>query len=118
MPIYEYICTNCGTDFEKLTSFSNTLLPSCPACDSNAVERQLGRPAIHFKGSGWYINDSKSSSKESANGSKGGKETTTDTSDSATKESVKSEKSDGGSDGSASTSSAPAPKADKAMAAD
>ena len=32
------------------------------------MQRLLSRPAIHFKGSGWYINDSKSSNKTSAVG--------------------------------------------------
>ncbi len=72
MPIYEYICQSCGNDFEKLTSFSNTSVPECPSCHGTSVERQLSTPAIHFKGSGWYINDSKPSSKESANGAKNG----------------------------------------------
>jgi len=71
MPIYEYVCQSCGVDFEKLTSFSDTSVPDCPSCHSAQVARQLSRPAIHFKGSGWYINDSKPSSKESANGSNG-----------------------------------------------
>lgn len=72
MPIYEYVCQSCGDDFEKLTSFSNTSVPACPSCHSTSVERQLSTPAIHFKGSGWYINDSKPSTKESANGSTNG----------------------------------------------
>ena len=72
MPIYEYVCQSCGDDFEKLTSFSNTSVPACPSCHSTSVERQLSTPAIHFKGSGWYINDSKPSTKESANGATNG----------------------------------------------
>ena len=68
MPIYEYVCQSCGNDFEKLTSFSDTSVPACPSCFGTDVARQLSRPAIHFKGSGWYINDSKVSTKESANG--------------------------------------------------
>lgn len=68
MPIYEFECTSCGSQFELLRSFSETSAPHCPSCNSEHVERQLGRPAIHFKGSGWYINDSKKASKDSANG--------------------------------------------------
>ena len=59
MPIYEFVCPNCKNRFEKLVSFSETNPPICPVCKSNNVQRQLGIPAIHFKGSGWYINDSK-----------------------------------------------------------
>lgn len=117
MPIYEYNCSGCGTDFEKLMSFSETTSPACPACDSTAVARQLGRPAIHFKGSGWYITDSKSSSKESANGGKNSKESeSTETGSTSPKESTTDA---GSTETSSASSSAPATsKAEKAMAAD
>ena len=71
MPIYEFECSSCGNQFELLRSFSETTAPNCPTCNSDHVERQMGRPAIHFKGSGWYINDSKKASKTSANGANG-----------------------------------------------
>jgi putative FmdB family regulatory protein len=60
MPIYEFVCLSCGNDFEKLQSFSETSSPHCPACQSDQVRRRLSSPAIHFKGSGWYVTDSKS----------------------------------------------------------
>lgn len=69
MPIYEFECHSCGNQFELLRSFSETSAPNCPTCEGDHVERRLGRPAIHFKGSGWYINDSKKAAKSSANGS-------------------------------------------------
>lgn len=72
MPIYEFACESCGNEFERIQSFSDTSVPGCPVCESDQVVRQLGRPAIHFKGSGWYINDSKKASKGSANGSSDG----------------------------------------------
>jgi len=58
MPIYEFVCGECGYEFEKIQSFSAST-PVCVSCGSDNVERQMGKPAIHFKGSGWYINDSK-----------------------------------------------------------
>jgi len=58
MPIYEFVCGECGHEFEKILSFSATT-PACARCGAANVERQMGRPAIHFKGSGWYITDSK-----------------------------------------------------------
>ena len=64
MPIYEFVCQACGYDFEKIQSFSDATVPTCPRCQSAQVQRQMGRPAIHFKGSGWYITDSKSDNKE------------------------------------------------------
>ncbi len=68
MPIYEFVCESCGHEFEQILAFSATKMPNCPACQSEHVRRQMSRPAIHFKGSGWYINDSKVASKVSANG--------------------------------------------------
>ena len=39
------------------------------ACGSDNVARRLSPPAIHFKGSGWYITDSKNGKgKNGANG--------------------------------------------------
>ncbi len=64
MPIYEFVCQTCGSEFEKIQSFSDKTVPVCPRCQSSQVERQMSRPAIHFKGSGWYITDSKADNKE------------------------------------------------------
>lgn len=69
MPIYEFICESCSHEFEQILAFSATKMPNCPVCQSERVHRQMSRPAIHFKGSGWYITDSKVASKGSANGS-------------------------------------------------
>lgn len=71
MPLYEFICQNCDSEFEMIVSFSDTDTPACPSCDAENVQRKMGLPAIHFKGSGWYINDSKESK-----GSKKSKEST------------------------------------------
>jgi len=68
MPIYEFVCQSCNNEFENIQSFSDTSVPACPKCGNEDVERQMSRPAIHFKGSGWYINDSKKADKASANG--------------------------------------------------
>lgn len=59
MPIYEFSCHSCGHEFEQIVSFSATTAPACPACASTEVGRHMSRPAIHFKGSGWYITDSR-----------------------------------------------------------
>lgn len=59
MPIYELACKECENQYERIVSFSSTVLPACPACGSVEVMRLLSKPAIHFKGSGWYITDSK-----------------------------------------------------------
>lgn len=59
MPIYELVCQECGNQYERIVSFSATSYPACPACGAGEVSRLPSKPAIHFKGSGWYINDSK-----------------------------------------------------------
>ena len=59
MPIYELVCKECGNNYERIVSFSSAVLPACPACSSVDITRLLSKPAIHFKGSGWYITDSK-----------------------------------------------------------
>lgn len=71
MPIYEFACQDCGHEFEKIQSFSDSSTPTCPNCQGRHVQRRLSAPAIHFKGSGWYITDSKSAAKGSATGSSG-----------------------------------------------
>jgi putative FmdB family regulatory protein len=68
MPIYEFACQDCGHEFEKIQSFSDSSTPACPNCLGVHVQRRLSAPAIHFKGSGWYITDSKSAAKGSATG--------------------------------------------------
>ena len=68
MPIYEFACQDCGHEFEKIQSFSDSSTPACPNCLGVHVQRRLSAPAIHFKGSGWYITDSKNAAKRSAAG--------------------------------------------------
>ena len=67
MPIYEYECLTCGVTFEKRQSFSDESKANCPNGHAE-TRRLLAAPAIVFKGSGFYINDSKAS-KSSVNGS-------------------------------------------------
>ncbi|MBI1881289.1 MAG: FmdB family transcriptional regulator, partial [Chloroflexi bacterium] len=63
----EYECLTCGATFEKRQSFSDEPKANCPNGHAE-TRRLLAAPAIVFKGSGFYINDSKAS-KSSVNGS-------------------------------------------------
>ncbi len=66
MPIYEYECLTCGDIFEKRQSFNDEPKADCP--NGHAETRRLiAAPAIVFKGSGFYINDSRNG-KGSTNG--------------------------------------------------
>lgn len=58
MPIYEYQCDTCGVQFEQRRSFADVDLPPCPN-GHRAVHRIYSAPGIVFKGSGWYITDSR-----------------------------------------------------------
>jgi putative FmdB family regulatory protein len=77
MPIYEFVCLDCGNQFEKIQSFSDTTTPYCLQCHSARVQKRLSPPAVHFKGSGWYVTDSKNGSKSAS--SKGAPDTSNNT---------------------------------------
>lgn len=58
MPTYVYACDTCGTQFEQFQSFKDDPLRDCPSC-AGAVRRVFQPVGIVFKGSGWYITDSR-----------------------------------------------------------
>jgi putative FmdB family regulatory protein len=60
MPTYEYQCGTCGNRFEKYQSFSDAPIKVCPEC-GNEVRKVYSAAGVIFKGSGWYINDSRKS---------------------------------------------------------
>jgi len=68
MPTYTYQCDSCGHGFEAVQRFADDPLSECPEC--GAVIRRVIQPVgVVFKGSGWYITDSRpKSSGESGDG--------------------------------------------------
>jgi len=46
MPIFEYACNACGHRFEFLKLPAATTVPSCPACQSQNLERLLSGFAL------------------------------------------------------------------------
>jgi putative FmdB family regulatory protein len=42
MPIFDFVCNDCHTDFEALVR--GTTAPKCPKCASENLERQLSMP--------------------------------------------------------------------------
>lgn len=60
MPIYEYECEN-KHRFEKWQSMKDEAIKECPECGT-LVRRIIHPAGIIFKGSGWYITDSRKSS--------------------------------------------------------
>lgn len=61
MPTYEYTCKSCGERTEAVQSFSDPSLTVCPNC-GGVLRKVFGNIGIAFKGSGFYKNDSRSSS--------------------------------------------------------
>lgn len=56
MPMYEYRCPKCGTQFEKLVRLSEAEDPqACPndSCDEKAAKRLISRTSFSLKGGGW-----------------------------------------------------------------
>lgn len=52
MPIYEYLCDDCGTGFEKLVRSSQTAADvACPSCGELHVTQRLSTFAAHSGGS-------------------------------------------------------------------
>ncbi|TVR91107.1 MAG: zinc ribbon domain-containing protein [Spirochaetaceae bacterium] len=66
MPTYEYECSSCAHRFEELQSMSAPALEVCPSCGKPSLRRLVGGGiGIIFKGSGFYVNDSKKKSSSS-----------------------------------------------------
>jgi putative FmdB family regulatory protein len=58
MPTYEYACKACGQHFDVRQSFSDAPLKVHESCGGEL--RKVFQPApIVFKGSGWYVTDSR-----------------------------------------------------------
>ncbi len=59
MPTYQYQCTDCGEPLEVQQSFTDDALTVCPACEGR-LRKVFNAVGVVFKGSGFYVNDSKS----------------------------------------------------------
>jgi len=60
MPIYEYTCTSCHQNSEKIQKVSDPVLIVCPHCHKETLQRVISAPAVRLKGNGWYETDFKS----------------------------------------------------------
>ncbi len=59
MPIYEYECEKCAYHFELKRRFDEAVgSPCCPQCQGK-IRQLFSPPAILFKGSGFYVTDSR-----------------------------------------------------------
>jgi len=65
VPTYQYVCTECGHDFETVQSFSEDALSVCPVCGGR-LRKVFNSVGIVFKGSGFYRNDSREKAESGA----------------------------------------------------
>jgi putative FmdB family regulatory protein len=108
MPMYEYECGSCGRRFEQLQRITEDALTTDPEC-GGPVRRVIQPVGIIFKGSGFYVTDSRKSSSASSSSSE---------SKSESKAESKSEsKSDSGSSSESSSSSSSSSSGDSKPAA-
>jgi len=62
MPTYDYVCDDCGYNFEEFQSITADPLTKCPKCRGH-VRRLIGAGnGFLFKGNGFYITDYRSES--------------------------------------------------------
>ena len=128
VPVYDYRCERCTTQFEVRQSFSDDTLTVCPteggpaACvapGEGPVKKVFSGVAIAFKGDGFYKNDhgsiakgrrkEKEASSTSSNGSSSASKDTKDSSSSSSSDSASTSdssrsKADAGASSSSSTS--------------
>ncbi len=63
MPTYDYLCENCGHEFEQFQSITAGSLHKCPECKKMSLKRLIGTGSgIIFKGTGFYQTDYRSQS--------------------------------------------------------
>lgn len=73
MPIYEYHCTKCGSEFEEIVG-TNDPAPACPSCHCGKTEKLISKACYH-SGSGYDYggyDDGSSSSGSGCAGCAGG----------------------------------------------
>ncbi|HZZ64256.1 MAG TPA: FmdB family zinc ribbon protein [Candidatus Baltobacteraceae bacterium] len=58
MPLYDYECVKCGKVTEVRHGFNDTYAQPCAAC-GGALKRVINPAPIIFKGSGFYVTDSR-----------------------------------------------------------
>ncbi len=73
VPTYEYRCDSCRRRYERRESFSAPSSHPCQRCERGTATRILHAPTVVFKGSGFYVNDSRKSESGSSSGDSSGK---------------------------------------------
>lgn len=82
MPLYEYACDRCDEHLEVKQSFADAPLTEHDGC-GGGLRRVLSPVGIVFKGSGWYITDSRPTPSEGSSSSSSSSSTPSATSEKA-----------------------------------
>jgi putative FmdB family regulatory protein len=61
MPLYDYACSQCGRTFEVRHGFNEAHQDPCTVCGA-PLRRVFSAAPVLFKGSGFYVTDSRRSS--------------------------------------------------------
>ena len=86
MPIYEYYCEVCNSNFEVFQKINEKPLKECIQCNkSSKVVKLLSAPGFRLKGSGWYETDFKTGTKKNLVQSKDPKSLTKEQKNKSTK---------------------------------
>lgn len=70
MPTYEYVCRECGQHLEVVQSFTDDPLDTCGQC-GGPLRKVFSAAGIIFKGSGYYVTDSRRDKRAAARTSSG-----------------------------------------------
>ena len=94
MPTYEYACRDCGEHVEVVQSFKDAPLETCGAC-GGALRKVFSAAGIIFKGSGYYVTDTRG--KRRSSGQSSSESGSSSPSESSSESSSSSSSSDSGS---------------------
>jgi putative FmdB family regulatory protein len=117
VPKYQYQCKDCGEALEVQQTFTDDALTVCPNCGGD-LRKVFNAVGVVFKGSGFYRNDSRSTSSSGDPAKPAAKEGSSSSDSSPASGSQSSDKSSSGTSDSGSSSAAtPAKKTGKESAA-
>jgi putative FmdB family regulatory protein len=72
VPIYEYLCEDCGRIAEVVQKVGERPPRTCPECGGKKLARLVSRSAFQLKGGGWYSDLYSTPKKKGAAGEKPG----------------------------------------------